>query len=104
MVAPFAEDGDGGMFLVTSSGFFHWQKGTASKLPLYLPPNDAVVAVYGDPRHRFWIGTTTGVFELVPRKDTAPDALPEYDAVPRATVRSAVSALFADATGDLWIG
>jgi signal transduction histidine kinase len=104
IVAPFAEDGAGGMLFVTSSGLFHWQKGTASKLPLYLPEGDAVVAVYCDPQHRVWIGTTTGVFELVPRKDIAQGANPEYDAVPRAAVRSAVSALFADATGNLWIG
>ncbi|WP_051979745.1 sensor histidine kinase [Edaphobacter aggregans] len=104
IVAPFAEDGAGGMFFVTSSGLFHWQKGTASKLPLYLPEGDNVVAVYCDPKHRIWIGTTTGVFELVPRKGGVPAGTPEYDAVPRAAVRSAVSALFADATGDLWIG
>jgi len=102
IVTPFAEDGAGGMFFVTSSGLFHWQKGTASKLPLYLPPGDAVVAVYRDPLHRIWIGTTTGVFELVPRKSNNDSA--EYDAVPRATVRSAVSSLLSDEAGNLWIG
>ena len=102
IVSPFAEDGAGGMFFVTSSGLFHWQKGTASKLPLYLPPGDAVVAVYRDPLHRIWIGTTTGVFELVPRKSN--NESPEYDAVPRATVRSAVSSLLSDEAGNLWIG
>jgi signal transduction histidine kinase len=101
IIAPFAEDGAGGMFFVTSSGLFHWQKGTASKLPLYLPQEDTVVAVYRDPRHRIWIGTTTGVFELVSKSN---DDSPEYDAVPRATVRSAVSSLLSDEAGNLWIG
>jgi signal transduction histidine kinase len=91
------------MFFVTSSGLFHWQKGTASKLPLYLPEGDTVVAVYRDPRHRVWIGTSKGVFELAPRKG-AVESLTEYDAVPRATVRSAVSSLVSDNQGDLWIG
>lgn len=102
IVAPFAEDGAGGMFFVTSSGLFHWQKGTASRLPLYLPPGDTVAAVYRDPLRRIWIGTTTGVFELVRR--TSNEDSPEYDAVPRATVRSAVSSLLSDEVGNLWIG
>jgi signal transduction histidine kinase len=104
IAAPFAEDGSGGMFFVTSSGLFHWQKGTASKLPLYLPEGDAVVAVYRDSQHRVWIGTSKGVFELTPRKDSLGESLTEYDAVPRATVRSAVSSLVSDSDGNLWIG
>jgi signal transduction histidine kinase len=104
IAAPFAEDGTGGMFFVTSSGLFYWQKGTASKLPLYLPEGDTVVAVYRDPRHRVWIGTSKGVFELVSRKRDASELSTEYDAVPRATVRSAVSSLVSDSEGNLWIG
>src|SRR6185369_13775352 len=42
IVEPFAEDGAGGMFFVTSAGLFHWQKGTATRLPLYLPTGDTV--------------------------------------------------------------
>jgi signal transduction histidine kinase len=104
IAAPFAEDGAGGMFFVTSSGLFHWQKGTASKLPLYLPEGDTVVAVYRDLQHRVWIGTSKGVFELAPRKNEAAEASTDYDAVPRATVRSAVSSLVSDSEGNLWIG
>jgi ligand-binding sensor domain-containing protein len=92
------------MFFVTSSGLFHWQKGTASKLPLYLPEGDTVVAVYRDLQHRVWIGTSKGVFELAPRKNEAAEASTDYDAVPRATVRSAVSSLVSDNEGNLWIG
>ena len=104
IVEPFAEDGAGGMFFVTSAGLFHWQKGTATRLPLYLPTGDTVVAVYRDPQHRVWIGTTKGVFELNPRKSNSTSVSAEYDAVPRAVVRSAISSLLADSSGNLWIG
>jgi len=104
IAAPFAEDGSGGMFFVTSSGLFHWQKGTATKLPLYLPEGDTIVAVYRDNQHRIWIGTSKGVFELTSRRDGLGESSREYDAVPRATVRSAVSSLVSDSDGNLWIG
>jgi signal transduction histidine kinase len=104
IAAPFAEDGAAGMFFVTSSGIFHWQKGTATKLPLYLPEDDTVLAVYRDPQNRVWIGTSKGVFELAARKNDAAGSSTEFDAVPRATVRSAVSSLVSDSEGNLWIG
>ncbi len=57
ITTPFAEDGHGGMFFVTSSGLFHWSDGTAQPYPLQLPASDAAVAVYRDPQQRLWVGT-----------------------------------------------
>ena len=105
VTAPFADDGGGGVFFITTSGLFHWQKGTTTKLPVVIPDTDTIVAVYRDPQQRrVWIGTTTGVFEIVPHATDASDASPTYDAVFRTSVRSAVTSLLADDAGNLWIG
>src|SRR5947209_3017332 len=102
IVSPFSEDGEGGMFFVTSSGLFHWQKGTARKIPLNISEGDAAVAIYRDPHRRVWIGTRTGVFELIsPATNAATEA---YKLVPRAQLHSPVSALLSDTAGNLWIG
>jgi two-component sensor histidine kinase len=36
ITTPFAEDGLGGMFFVTSSGLFHWEDGVVRRFPLRL--------------------------------------------------------------------
>lgn len=104
IIAPFAEDGRGGMFFVTSSGLFHWEKGVTSRLPLKLSPGNAPVAIYRDLQHRIWIGTLTGVIRLVPRKSSSPNTPVQFDQVPGAEVHGAVSVLLGDPAGNLWIG
>lgn len=106
IVAPFAEDGNGGMFFITSDGLFLWEKGAVRRLPLRLAPEDAVVAVYRDPRQRVWLGTRTGVYELIARRASffAPGAQLMYEAVLHASVHGPVTALQGDAAGNLWIG
>jgi signal transduction histidine kinase len=106
IVAPFAEDGNGGMFFITSDGLFLWEKGAVRRLPLRLAPEDAVVAVYSDPRQRVWLGTRTGVYELIARKASffASGARLIYEAVLHASVHGPVTALQGDAAGNLWIG
>ncbi|MDE1177292.1 MAG: two-component regulator propeller domain-containing protein [Edaphobacter sp.] len=106
IVAPFAEDGSGGMFFVTSGGLFLWSKGSVHRIVLELASGDAAVAIYHDPQQRIWLGTRTGVYQLKPRKDppaSSPDGV-AYDAVLRANVHGAVTALTGDAAGSLWIG
>ena len=106
IVAPFAEDGNGGMFFITSDGLFLWEKGAVSKLPLRLAPEDSVVAVYRDPQQRVWLGTRTGVYELIARKASvfALATRLTYEAVLHASVHGPVTALQGDASGNLWIG
>ncbi|MBS1822844.1 MAG: hypothetical protein JST61_12860 [Acidobacteria bacterium] len=106
IVAPFAEDGNGGMFFITSDGLFQWQKGAVRRVALQLAPEDAAVAIYRDPRQRVWLGTHTGVYELVARKASllTPFAVPAYEAVLHASVHGPVTALQGDAAGNLWIG
>ena len=106
IVAPFAEDGSGGMFFITSDGLFQWEKGAVRRVPLQLAAEDAAVAIYRDPRQRVWLGTRTGVYELVARKASifAPLAHPAYEAILHASVHGPVTALQGDAAGNLWIG
>jgi len=99
ITTPFAEDGLGGMFFVTSSGLFHWENGVASRYAFHTGGIGTPEAVYRDPQNRIWVGTMTEVLQLVPRK--APG---QYDEVVRARVHDAVTVLLGDKTGNLWIG
>jgi ligand-binding sensor domain-containing protein/signal transduction histidine kinase len=103
ITTPFAEDGVGGMFFVTSSGLFHWENGTIRRFPirasLAIP-----VAVYRDSQQRIWVGTSTGVVQLIPRRNDSPNLLDRFDQVPRAAVYSPVTVLLDDRAGNLWIG
>ena len=104
ITTPFAEDGAGGMFFVTSSGLFYWANGTTRRFPLHVSSNDVPVAVYRDSQHKLWVGTTTGVVQLIPRKNNSHDLSDRFDQVPRATVDSPVTVLLDDPGGNLWIG
>ena len=104
IVTPFAEDGHGGMFFVTSSGLYHWENGAAHRYSLRTAVVGSPVAVYSDPQHRIWIGTTTAVLQLVPRKSRFKNTPMEYDEIVRARITSAVRCLIGDEAGNLWIG
>ncbi|HZY62784.1 MAG TPA: two-component regulator propeller domain-containing protein [Edaphobacter sp.] len=104
LISPFAEDGRGGMLFVTSSGLFHWENGKGRPVQITLKSGEQPVAVYRDPQHRIWVGTTGRVIKLVPRKGTGPRASVQYDSAPAAEVHDAVSVLLGDPAGNLWIG
>jgi ligand-binding sensor domain-containing protein/signal transduction histidine kinase len=104
ITTPFAEDDAGGMFFVTSSGLFHWENGTTRRFPLHASSGDVPVAIYRDSQHILWVGTTTGLVQLIPRKNNSHDLSDRFDQVPRATVDSPVTVLLDDPAGNLWIG
>jgi len=106
IASPFAEDGSGGMFFITTGGVFLWDKGPVRRVALDLATGDAATAIYRDPQQRVWLGTRTGVYEIKTRKKTFPYIKTEeaYDAVLHASVHGAVTALTGDAAGNLWIG
>ena len=104
ITTPFAEDGLGGMFFVTSSGLFHWEDGVVRRFPLRANSAAVPVAIYRDSQQRIWVGTTTGVVQLVPRKSNSRDPSDRFDQVPKATVYSPVTVLLGDPAGNLWIG
>ena len=101
---PFAEDGRGGMFFVTSSGLFYWKNGTFHRYSLELPAADFPVAVYRDPQRRIWVGTIKHIVQLVPRNVGARDVSLQYEQQVRSTVPGPVNVLLGDASGNLWIG
>ena len=104
ITTPFAEDGNGGMFYVTSIGLFHWRNGIAQPYRLQLPASDTPVAAYRDPKQRIWIGTIKHIVLLVPTLSGGREAQPWFDEQVRATVGGAVSVLLGDNAGNLWIG
>lgn len=99
ITTPFAEDGHGGMFFITSKGLFHLAQGKPEPYILSHRDMGTPVAVYRDLQRRLWVGTMSGVVQLVPRKDG-----PGYDEVVAARVSSPVTVLLGDARGNLWIG
>jgi len=108
IISPFAEDNYGGMFFVTSSGLFHWENGAVQRFPLRTS-SGTPAAVFRDPQHRIWVGTTTEILELVPRnigdsQNVATNLSAGYDQVVRASVPSPVSVMQGDVTGNLWVG
>ncbi len=106
IASPFAEDGNGGMFFITTGGVFLWDKGPVRRVALDLASGDTATAIYRDPQQRTWLGTRTGVYELKERKESFPYSQTEvmYDAILHASVHGAVTALTGDAAGNLWIG
>ena len=98
ITTPFAEDGQGGIFFITSKGLFHW---TGDRWKSYVLRDMAIgrpVAVYRDPQQRLWVGTMKGVVRLVPRRSGG------YDELIRARIPSPVTAMVGDSQGNLWIG
>lgn len=104
ITTPFAEDGLGGMFFVTSSGLFHWENGVTRPFLLHTSSAVVPVAVYRDSQQRLWVGTTAGVVQLVPRKTSSHDPSDRFDQVPKVAVYSPVTVLLGDPAGNLWIG
>lgn len=99
VTTPFAEDGHGGMFFITSKGLFHLTSGAPKPYILRNKSLGTPVAVYCDLQRRLWVGTMRGVVQMVPHKgDTG------YDEVGVARINSPVTVLLGDVQGNLWIG
>jgi ligand-binding sensor domain-containing protein/signal transduction histidine kinase len=104
LISSFAEDNEGGMFFITSTGLFHWQKGTIRHIALRAASTNTPVAVYRDPQHRIWVGTMTSILQIIPHKDSARTMSDQFDQVSEIVIRSPVTAMCGDASGNLWIG
>jgi ligand-binding sensor domain-containing protein/signal transduction histidine kinase len=104
ITTPFADDGYGGMFFVTSSGLFHWRNGVAESYSLKLAKSDLPVAVYRDEKQRIWVGTTAHLVQLIPRAAETQSLPPQFNPQVRAAIKGPVSVLLGDASGNLWIG
>jgi ligand-binding sensor domain-containing protein/signal transduction histidine kinase len=63
LTMPFADDGTGGILMVTSRGLFHWVDGSVSTVAL--PPGvGRPSAVYRDNDGHEWLGTMRGAVRL----------------------------------------
>lgn len=98
ITTPFAEDENGGLFFITSQGLFHFSGEHWAPYRIRNPALGRPVAVYRDPRHRLWVGTTEAVVQLTPRASGG------YDEVLRARVSTGVTTMAGDAEGNLWVG
>lgn len=97
LVSPFAEDGRGGLFFITSRGLFLWKDGSARPFKLHHSQMGDPVAVYRDPRNQLWVGTMRGILLLTPHDGG-------WEERPVPGVHGAVSVLVGDADGNLWTG
>jgi ligand-binding sensor domain-containing protein/signal transduction histidine kinase len=104
ITTPFADDGYGGMFFVTSSGLFHWRNGVAESYSLKLAKSDLPVAVYRDEKQRIWVGTTAHLVQLIPRAAETQSLPAQFNPQVCAAIKGPVSVLLGDASGNLWIG
>jgi ligand-binding sensor domain-containing protein/signal transduction histidine kinase len=97
ITTPFAEDGHGGMFFITSRGLFLWKNGVARPFRLRQPNQGLPVAVYRDPQQRLWVGMMHDVVQLVERPDG-------WQELPNSHVNGPVTVLIGDMDGNLWVG
>jgi ligand-binding sensor domain-containing protein/signal transduction histidine kinase len=105
IVAPFAEDGMGGMFFITSSGLYRWRRGRVAPYPLQGVQGEHAIALYRDTRGHVWVGTTRHVLELTPKTAAwEPNQAEEFDETVKAAMPDAVSVMVGDNAGNLWIG
>jgi ligand-binding sensor domain-containing protein/signal transduction histidine kinase len=97
LTMPFADDGKGGVLMVTSLGLFQWTHGQVSPVPLPASIGKPT-AVYRDSVGREWLGTMAGVVSLQSngrRWLTAGRLLP---------TASPVTTMLSDRLGSLWMG
>jgi len=98
ITTPFAADGHGGVFFITSKGLFDWSGDRWKPYRLRDRTLGTPVAVYRDSRLRLWVGTTKGVVQLIPHDAGG------YDEVLRARMTNPVTVMVGDAQGNLWGG
>jgi len=105
ITTPFAEDGRGGLFVLTSAGVFHLTARGVHTHVLqhhqlhHLSTGDAV-AIYYDRHGILWIGLRDGLVRLTPTHKTGAEYTQEI--VPG--FKNEVTALVGDYHGDMWVG
>src|SRR5262245_12518556 len=97
LTAPFAEDGNGKTFIVTSNGVFLWDGARSSRFleDFRLGPASAI---YGDGKGTVWIGAARGILKLTATPTGS------YMRQEISVNRGLVTALTEDREGNLWAG
>jgi signal transduction histidine kinase/ligand-binding sensor domain-containing protein len=104
---PFAEDGHGGLFILTSNGLFHStaqgvHKHVLQQHQLHHQAMGDAVAIYHDRDGSLWVGLRDGLLRLNPsigHKDGD-----EYSQQPIPGFDHLVTTLTSDHDGNLWVG
>ncbi len=110
ITTPFAEDGRGGIFVLTSDGVFHLTARGVHTHVLqhhelhHLRTGDAV-AIYYDRRGVLWVGLRDGLVRLTPSVGrTTRTAGDEYTQEVVPGFSNEVTALVGDYQGNMWVG
>ena len=104
ITTPFAEDGRGGIFVLTSDGVFHLTAGgvhthIVKHHQLHHKKTGDAVGIYYDRRGVLWVGLRDGLVRLTPGKGTA-----EYTQEEVPGFRNEVTVLAGDYQGNMWVG
>jgi ligand-binding sensor domain-containing protein/signal transduction histidine kinase len=97
IIEPFAEDGSGGMFFVTSSGIFHWMHGQVMSVRLEHAPSFSPVTLLHDHKGRLWVGTRDGLLLLTPSQNG-------FKVIVQPELHGQITILLEDQLGNLWVG
>jgi ligand-binding sensor domain-containing protein/signal transduction histidine kinase len=109
ITTPFAEDGHGGIFALTSEGVFHLTaRGTHTHVlenhQRHHQRTGDAVGIYYDQRGVLWVGLRDGLVRLVPATGIAHGPGEEYIQEPVQGFRNEVTALVGDSQGNMWVG
>jgi signal transduction histidine kinase/ligand-binding sensor domain-containing protein len=110
ITTPFAEDGHGGIFVLTSDGVFHLTaRGVHTHVvehhQLHNKVTGDAVAIYYDRRGVLWVGLRDGLVRLIPSAGKAArKAGDEYTQEVLAGFNKEVTALVGDSQGNMWVG
>jgi ligand-binding sensor domain-containing protein/signal transduction histidine kinase len=98
LTAPFAEDGSGRLFIVTSKGLFLADGARTTPFSVEQSRLGRATAAYGDNKGTVWLGMTHGILKLT-LSGTGDYARQTFPAE-----RGLVTALAEDREGNLWAG
>jgi signal transduction histidine kinase/ligand-binding sensor domain-containing protein len=106
ITTPFAEDGRGGIFVLTSDGVFHLTtRGVHTHIlehhQLHHKTTGDAVGIYYDRRGVLWVGLRDGLVRLTP---SASKGSEEYTQEEVPGFRYEVTALVGDYQGNMWVG
>ena len=106
ITTPFAEDGRGGIFVLTSDGMFHLTaRGVHTHVvehhQLHHKTTGDAVGIYYDRRGVLWVGLRDGLVRLTPSAGKGAD---QYTQEEVPGFRYEVTALVGDYQGNMWVG
>jgi signal transduction histidine kinase/ligand-binding sensor domain-containing protein len=109
ITTPFAEDGRGGIFVLTSNGLFHLSAGTEHAHALehhklhHVGTGDAV-GIYCDRTGVLWVGLRDGLIRMTPTEKAPGKTRAEYKQEVISGFKKEVTSLVGDVRGNLWVG